>query len=579
MTTERLLNETVSVPEAIVRVLEQAGIDMVFGMPGGRTLAIYDALYDHRDSVRTVLVRHEALAGVMAEVYGRVTGRPGVAMGQGAFMLSNAALGTLEAFLAGSPMLILTDLSDGLLYSHHGPYQAGSGEYGNWDARQAFRGFTKHAMAPLEGVQAVQQTQLAIKHALSGQPGPVAILYGTKAIRSSVGPDASPILYRTERYLPPAELAADGRAVEAAARLIQRSRRPVIIAGNGARGERAARALRRLAEQLQIPVATTGSGKGVFLETHPLALGVFGTFGLESANAVVADADVVVGVGTKLGPSDTANESTALLDPARQDFVQIDVEPRNAGWTFPVDQVVIGDAATVLDQLADCLSGKSASIASASDGARRVEEARRAHGGFETDDSLSDASPMLPQRVIHELQEALPEGGAVTGDAGENRIFLGHFLQLRSTGTFVQPAAIGGMGYAIPAALAMKLLRPDHPAVAVCGDGGFAMTMNGLMTAREEKIPIVVLVLNNASLGWVAHGQGERPIASEFADFDHAAMARAMGCEGVRVERPDQLAAALRDAMHADRPFVIDAITSRRPSFKEITARAARAGY
>ena len=574
MTTERLLTETVSVPEAIVRVLEQAGIDMVFGMPGGRTLAIYDALFDHRETVRTVLVRHEALAGVMAEVYGRMTGRPGVAMGQGAFMLSNAALGTLEAYLAGSPMLILTDLSDGLLYSHHAPYQAGSGEYGNWDARQAFRGFTKHAMAPLEAVQAVQQTQLALKHALSGQPGPVAILYGTKAIRSTIGPDSNPVLYDTRRYLPPRELAADARTVDAASRIIRRAQRPVIIAGNGARGERAIRALHDLAEALQIPVATTGSGKGVFLETDPLALGVFGTFGLESANAVVADADVVIAVGTKLGPSDTANESTSLLDPTRQHFVQVDVEPRNAAWTFPVDQVVIGDAATVLEQLRDCLAG-----APVSDGARRAADARRAHGGFETEDSLSDASPMLPQRVIHELQTALPEGAAVTGDAGENRIFLGHFLQLRSTGAFVQPAAIGGMGYAIPAALAMKLIRPDHPAIAVCGDGGFAMTMNGLMTAREEKIPIVVLVLNNASLGWVAHGQGDRPIASEFADFDHAAMARAMGCDGVRVERPDQLAAALRDAMDADRPVVIDAITSRRPSFKEITAKAAQAGY
>jgi acetolactate synthase I/II/III large subunit len=579
VTTERLLSETVSVPEAIVRVLEQAGIDMVFGMPGGRTLAVYDALFDHRDTVRTVLVRHEALSGVMAEVYGRMTGRPGVVMGQGAFMLSNAALGTLEAYLAGSPMLILTDLSDGLLYSHHGPYQAGSGEYGNWDARQAFRGFTKHTMVALEAVQAVQATQLAIKHALSGQPGPVAILLGTKAIRSTVGPDTNPILYPTAHYLPPAALGADERTIEAAARLIRRAQRPVIIAGNGARGPRAAKALRELAELLQVPVATTGSGKSVFAEVHPLALGVFGTFGLESANQVVADADLVLAVGTKLGPSDTANESPALLDPARQDFIQVDVEPRNAAWTYPVDQTVIGDAATVLEQLRDCLSGDAKKIAAVSAGVRRIEGARRLHGGFETEDSLSDASPMLPQRVIHELQQALPEGGSVTGDAGENRIFLGHFFQTRSTGTFVQPAAIGGMGYAIPAAMAMKLLRPDHPAVAVCGDGGFAMSMNGLMTAREEKIPIITLVLNNASLGWVAHGQGERPIASEFADFDHAAIARAMGCEGIRVERPDQLATALRDAMEADRPVVIDAITSRRPSFKEITAKAAQAGY
>ena len=576
MTTERFLSDTISVPEAIVRVLEQAGIDMVFGMPGGRTLAIYDALHDHRDRVRAVLVRHEALAGVMAEVYGRVTGRPGVAMGQGAFMLSNAALGTLEAYLAGSPMLILTDLSDGLLFSHHGPYQSGSGEYGNWDARQAFRGFTKHTMAPLEAGQAVQSTQLAIKHALSGQPGPVAILYGTKALRSTVGPDTMPILYPTERYLPARGQAADARAVESAARLIRAASRPVIIAGNGARGPRAATALRALAELLDVPVATTGSGKSVFPETHPLALGMFGNFGLESANQVVADADLVLAVGTKLGPSDTANENPDLLDPTRQTIVQIDLEPRNAGWTFPTDQVVIGDAAAAMDQLRECLSGAAEKIASTSGGARRVLESRRIHGGFETEDSTSDATPMLPQRAIHELQAALPEDGMVTGDAGENRIFLGHFFQAKSAGSFIQPAAIGGMGYAMPAALALKLIHPDRPVVAVCGDGGFAMSMNGLMTAREEKIPIITLILNNASLGWVAHGQGERAIASEFAEFDHAAIARAMGCDGIRVDTPAQLASALRDAMTARTPVVIDAVTSRRPSFKEITSKHAR---
>ena len=572
MTTERLLTEAVSVPEAIVRVLEEAGIDTVFGMPGGRTLAIYDALHDHRDTIRTVLVRHESIAGVMAEVYGRVTGRPGVAMGQGAFMLSNAALGTLEALLAGSPMLILSDLSDGLLYSHHAPYQAGSGEYGNWDAKQAFQGFTKETMVPLEGVQAVQATQLAIKHALTGQPGPVALLYATKALRAKVGPDSAPILYPTRHYLPPAHSGPDPRSVEAAAQAIRQAERPVIIAGNGVRVGRAYDELRQLAELLQAPVATTASGKSVFPENHPLALGMFGTFGLDSANAVIADADLVIAVGTKLGPSDTVNEAPDLLDPVRQTFVQLDIEPLNAAWTFPVDHVVVGDAASSLAQLAASLGAHGART----DGAGRVEDARRRLGGFETDDSRSDAIPMRPQRVIAELQRALPEDGMVTGDAGENRIFLAHHFQAKSAGSFLQPAAIGGMGYAIPSALALKLLNPGRPVVAVCGDGGFAMSMNGLMTAREQELPIVVLVMNNSILGWVVHGQGERLIASEFADFDHAAIARAMGCDGIRVQTPDELAGALRAAIGSKRPTVIDAITSRDQSFQKITSRYAQ---
>ena len=134
MTTKLLLQEEVTVSEAIIRVLEEAGINMVFGIPGGNTGGIFNALYDHRSTIRTVLVRQESLAAVMAEVYGRLTGKPGVAIGQCAFMLSNAMLGTLEAYCGSSPMLILTDLSDGAPFSHHAPYQAGTGDYRTWDA-------------------------------------------------------------------------------------------------------------------------------------------------------------------------------------------------------------------------------------------------------------------------------------------------------------------------------------------------------------------------------------------------------------------------------------------------------------
>ena len=164
----------------------------------------------------------------------------------------------------------------------------------------------------------------------------------------------------------------------------------------------------------------------------------------------------------------------------------------------------------------------------------------------------------------------------VTADAGENRIFLAHHFQAPTAGSFLQPAAIGGMGYAVPAALALKLIHPDRPVVAVCGDGGFAMSLNGLMTAREQNLPIVVLVMNNAALGWVLHGQGQRLIASEFENFDHAAIAQAMGCDGVRVESPQQLAAALRDAMGGKRPTLIDAVSSRDQPFQKITSRYAQ---
>jgi acetolactate synthase-1/2/3 large subunit len=318
-------------------------------------------------------------------------------------------------------------------------------------------------------------------------------------------------------------------------------------------------------------VATTASGKGVFPETHPLALGVFGTFGLEAANTVVADADVVLAVGTKLGPTDTAFENPRLLDPERQTLIQVDVEPRHAAWSFPVEQVLLGDAAVVLGQLDDAI--RQAGMSSPDGRAGRAAEAHQRYASFDTAESSSDATPILPQRLIKELHRALPDDAIVTCDAGENRLFMLHHFQTRLGMEYLQPAAVGGMGYAIPAALAARLVHPRRTAVAVCGDGGFGIAMNGLLTAIEERIPIVVVVFDNAMLGWVRHGQNDRPIASEFARFDYAAIARAMGCRGIRVEQPADLPAALQQALaDGDQPAVVDVVTSGAVTFRDVTS-------
>jgi acetolactate synthase-1/2/3 large subunit len=567
MPISRLVEQTVSVPEAIARVLEQAGIDLVFGMPGGRTGMIFDALYDHRGTIRTVLVREEGLAVVMADTYGRLTGKPGVAMGQGAFLLTNAGMGIVEAFLAGSPMLLLSDLSDGSPYSHHGPYQAGTGDYGTWDARSTIGGYTKQVFVAREPAQGVQDTQLAVKHALAGQPGPVAVLYHSAALNATVGPETSPRLYTTSAYLAGRRSVVSPELVEAAVRRLRSASRPVILAGNGVRIGQAQAELRQLAETLGAPVATTASGKGVFPETHQLALGVFGNFGLEAANATIAESDLVLAVGTKLGPTDTANEHPSLLNPERQTFIQIDIEPRNAAWTFPVDLVLLGDAAAVLSQVATALLAEPRT---APDG--RAADAHARYASFDVAETESDSGPILPQRLIKELHRALPDDAIVACDAGENRLFMLHHFQTKASMEYLQPAAVGGMGYAIPAALAARLVHPHRAAVAVCGDGGFAIAMNGLLTAIEEHIPIVVVVFDNSMLGWVRHGQDERPIASSFGQFDYAEIARAMGCLGLRVDQPEDLPSALAEALAADRPAVLDVVTSGAPTFRDVTS-------
>ncbi|HVZ06325.1 thiamine pyrophosphate-binding protein [Rhodopila sp.] len=568
MAIDRMLTEAEPVGDLIGRVLQEAGIEYVFGISGGHTGRIITGLAKYQNSVRMVTVREESLAGVMAEVYGRLTRRPGVLIGQGPWVLGNGLIGTMEAYLSSSPMLLLTDFSDATPFHLHAPYQQATGDYGSWDARRAFGGVTKQVMQAHTPVAAVQATQLAIKHATAGQMGPVTVLFSLASLSGSVEPDSQPVLYPTRYYLPPPPPPADATRVAEATRALLTAVRPVIIAGNGVRISQAYDALEAVAEAIGAPVVTTAAGKGTFAETHPLALGVFGTFGTKAANAAVMDADLVLAIGTKLGPSDTAWENRDLLDPTRQGFIQIDIEPKNASWNFPAEHVLVGDAGTVLAQLREAIGHRAEGRLH--HGSERVAALRSEHGYFDGPTYHSDESPLLPQRVIGELMRTLPSDAIVTCDAGENRILMTHFYQTKKAGGFLQAAGSGPMGFAIPAAMGAKLVHPARPCVAICGDGGFAMTMNGLMSAIEQDIPIVVVVFNNNALGWVYHGSG--PFAAAFKDFDHGAIARAMGCNGVRVTDPWELKPALEQALTSRIPTVIDVRTSMDVTFADVTS-------
>ena len=291
-----------------------------------------------------------------------------------------------------------------------------------------------------------------------------------------------------------------------------------------------------------------------------------------TANAVVGNADLVLVVGSKLGASDTARENTDLLDPTRQTFIQIDIEPKNASWTFPAEHVLVGDAGTILTQLREA-TGKDAERGKA--GIARVAKQRKETGYFDQEAYNASTSPIHPQRIIGELRRNLPADSIVTCDAGENRILMTHLYQTQREEGFMQAAGSGPMGFAFPAALGAKLVYPDRTVVAVCGDGGFAMSMNGLMTAIEEDIPIIVVIFNNAALGWVLHGGSG--FAAKFNDFDFANIARAMGCHAERVSDPNALGSAIKTAIAARKPAVIDVVTSLNDiTFADITSPLAK---
>lgn len=574
--------DEIDVPHAVVHVLEEAGIDFVFGMPGGDTGRIFDALYDST-RIRTILVRHEQVGSIMAEMYGRLTGKPGVVMGQGIFLACNALFGTLEAVKGASPMLLLGDFTDMAPFLHHAPYQAGTGEHGNHDLRNLLASATKYTAAVYEPKQAMQTIQLAIKHATTGTPGPVAVVFGSRAFGGTVKTRRPPRVYATDRLLAhgaghPA--AADVRRVADA---LLGSSSPVIVAGNGVHALRAWSDLAGLAEALSIPVATSATGKSAMAEVHPLALGVFGNWGQAVANEVVAAADTVLVVGSRLSPTDTCFDNPELLDADRQTFLQIDVEPLNIGRHVPVAAAIVADAR---EALAALVAETTPRVTPAyREGARRrrehLAELKALHRYFAEPEQRAEDVPLKPERVITELARRLGERAVVTMDAGANRLYMTHYFQCRGAGTVYQPSSIGGMGYALPAAMAAKLVAPERDCVAVCGDGGFAMTMNALFTAAQYDIPVVTVILNNSVLGWVKDGQrrrGNRFIASALGRNDYAAIAQAMGCIGIRVETVKDLVGELDRVRDATRPIVLDVVTTEDAPFWQVQSPLAKEG-
>ena len=517
--------------QGVAQVIAAQDHPVVYGMPGGYTVQIYDALHFLGDSVTTRLVREEAFATVMAEAQGRLTGHPAFVLGQGAWVLGNAGIGIMEAHLGCSPMVVLVDATEGGAFSHLGPYQVGSGGYGAYDLAAALKAITKQTFVAMDPTQAIQMTQLAIKHATTGEPGPVAVVFHGKSLFERINGSVQPPLGPIDKQLSFDVAAPAADALAAAATLIAHAKAPVIVAGNGVRLSKAQDSLLAFAKGLGLPVATTPAGKGTFPEDHALASGVMGAFGHETANAIVGESDLLIAVGTKLGASDTANLHPKLIRPASQKIIQIDTEALNVGWTLPVDVGIVADAKAGLDALLTHCQLLSF------DGATRVTAMRQAHGYFERAMS-SSAGKLSGRDAVAMLAKHLPNGSIATCDAGENRLFMLRDFQCRGKTSVLQPNGGGGMGYAVPAAISAALNTDTPQAVAVCGDGGISMTLHALMTAIENNANLLVVVLDNSILGWVYNGQRGRVIASELKPFDYAAIARAMGCHAMATDDP-----------------------------------------
>jgi acetolactate synthase-1/2/3 large subunit len=542
--------------KALVQTLLECGATHAFTLPGLGITWMLDEFYEVRDRFRVVLTRSEQIASVMAQTYGKLSGRPGVFMGQGPFASTTGAFGILEAQFAGSPMVVLTDTScyDG--FGMYGVYQTMTGDYGAADVRNVLSTMTKYCGYATEPHEAVYGLQLAFKHAQLPRMGPAALVMKSPIIRREMPDNPRVKLYPSEGFLRHTPARPDAGAVESLAAMIAGARCPVVIAGQGTQTESTRVQLAEVAQRAGIAVATSYNGKGVVDETSPVAVGMLGTWGSKSANRMLSQADVVIVLGSSLGPDYLRFRDEGMLDPTSQRIAHVDVDARHAGWVMPVELAITGDVGDVLEML------KPQSLGEAQCGARlEAIAANNAAHGFGVLPGVVAADGTLHYAdLIRVLDHVLTPKDMLVLDAGNNRIWVTSMLRLRTPGQLVAPGGIGGMGWGLPAAAATKLVYPERNSICLIGDGGAAMTLSTLATCVQEKLPITVIVANNQGLGMVRDNMKGKRIAVDFSPMDFAMLAQGMGCQGIRVNRADALGDAIVAAREAGRQGITTVI-------------------
>ena len=549
--------------DVIVDVLVEAGVEVVFGLPGGAIAPVHDALMDH-PGIRVVTTRHESGAMFAAAGYARMTGKLGVVLVTSGPGVLNAVTGLASAHCDGMPVLLLAgEVPRGVFGK--GALQEGSAHH--LDIVGLCRPVSKLSMQIPEANAAPAMMRRAIATALSGKKGPVVVTLPLdvtsafiKAPRIAVegGVSFDPTAART------------GEGLAEVASLLRGAERPLLFAGSGTRWGCAPQQLLALAERLQIPVMTTPKAKGVFPESHPLALGLFGYGGHPSSSAYLeGGVDVMLAVGTRLSDPSTDNWSK-LIAPSRA-FVQIDIDAMQIGRSYAVTHGLVGDAGTLLGALVD--STPDLAREPKHFGVRRHEDPAIGTGE-------GDEERITPMRAIWELQRALPKDAIYTCDIGEHLLYALHYLKIDRSDGFLSMIGLGSMGSGIGSAIGCKLGKPDQVVAAICGDGCFSMGLGDVATAVKDRIPVLFVVLNDERYGMVEIGHesvyGRKP-AYESGPMSVPEMAQSVGAQARVVRRAHELSNLDLERLLRNGPVVLDVRidrTTRMPKNKRNEAIA-----
>ena len=533
----------------IAETLAGYGVDHVFFVPAGtyRMLAAMEGL-----GIRRILAHAEKAAAYMADGYARASGRPGVVMAQASPGANNLAAGLGDPYVGTSPVIAIT--------TARAPEERYRHAYQELDQMPFFGPVTKFS-ASVDRVDRIPDLlRQAFREVTTGTPRPAHLDILTDAADEEA--DLEVVVEDAFRRLPAFRPEPDAASVAAAAEALAAAERPAIVAGGGVIVSEAWTELVELAEKRSIPVATSLNGKGAIAASHPLSVGVCGLYSRSSANRVVGSADLVLFVGSQTGGQVTNSWTVPAVGTP---VIQIDVEPQELGRNYPNTLGLLGDAKVTLRRLIDLLRPGAPSEQWLSDTRMAVEEYRADAAG----QRASDAVPLRPERVIQEMEAALPDDTLLVSDTGHSGIWTGAAMDLdRSGRTYVRAA--GSLGWALPAAIGAKCAVPDRPVVCFTGDGGFWYHFGELETAVRYGIDTVTVVNNNSSMNQETKGiemaYGGNPPGYElmtFNDVDFARLAEDLGCFGARVEEPEQVRPALEAALACGRPAVVDVVTDR----------------
>ncbi|MBT3995598.1 MAG: thiamine pyrophosphate-binding protein [Chloroflexi bacterium] len=535
----------------VAETIKSYGVDHIFFVPA----VLYGVLAEFEKLGGTPVMAHsEKSAAYMADAYARVRNAPAVAFGQSVGAV-NLAAGLQDAFLALSPVVTLTGRRQPGWRQRH--------SYQEVDHRAAYDAVTKfNAEVETQGELPMLLRQ-AFREAVSGAPAPTHLDLPGISGADLMGPfdDFEVISESRFNSIPPFRAHPAPDDIQAVAKLFAEAKRPAIVAGGGVTLSGAAIELRQLIEKLNVPMAYALNAKGQVPDNHPLNIGMVGSYSRSSANKFIRESDFVLYVGSRTGSQVT--HDWKIPGPGVK-VAQIDTEAAELGRNYPNAASVLGDARESLKMLIDAVDP----VAERNDWLGRVGEIESDWAAEHEHFLTSDAVPMRPERVCKEISDALPDDGVVVVDTGHNAMWAGMYLDINKPGQRFLRCA-GSLGWAFPAAIGAKYAVGDRPVVCFTGDGGLWYHFTELETAVSQNLPFVTVVNDNRSFNQTQGGvkrafadnAGDGSNVWKFTDVDFAAVAQEMGAIGMRVTQPEELGSAIKEALEADRPVVIDAKT------------------